>query len=51
MNDEELNELIARRKSETTIFHEMNMQREKDALETWRAQGKVLVHVVGNVLY
>jgi ATP-dependent helicase STH1/SNF2 len=39
MNDDELNELIARHKSETTIFHEMDMRREKDALESWRAQG------------
>jgi len=40
MNDDELNELIARHKSETSIFHEMDIQREKDALESWRAQGK-----------
>ena len=38
MNDDELNELIARHKSETPIFHEMDMQREKDALESWHAQ-------------
>jgi hypothetical protein len=40
MNDDELNELIARHKSEVGIFHEMDIQREKDALESWRAQGK-----------
>ena len=40
MNDDELNELIARHKSEVGIFHEMDIQREKDALENWRAQGK-----------
>ena len=40
MNDDELNELIARHKSEIGIFHEMDIQREKDALESWRAQGK-----------
>ena len=40
MNDDELNELIARHKSEVTIFHEMDVQREKDALESWRARGK-----------
>ena len=40
MNDDELNELIARHKSEVGIFHEMDLQREKDALESWRARGK-----------
>ena len=40
MNDDELNELIARHKSEVAIFHEMDIQREKDALESWRARGK-----------
>ena len=40
MNDDELNELIARHKSEIAIYHEMDIQREKDALESWRAQGK-----------
>ena len=40
MNDDELNELIARHKSEVAIFHEMDVQREKDALESWRARGK-----------
>jgi ATP-dependent helicase STH1/SNF2 len=37
MNDDELNELIARHKSEV---HGMDIQREKDALESWRARGK-----------
>ena len=40
MNDDELNELIARHKSEVGIFHEMDIQRDKDALESWRARGK-----------
>jgi ATP-dependent helicase STH1/SNF2 len=40
MNDDELNELIARHKSEVGIFHEMDTQRNKDALESWRARGK-----------
>jgi ATP-dependent helicase STH1/SNF2 len=40
MNDDELNELIARHKSEVSIFHEMDIQRDKDALESWRARGK-----------
>jgi ATP-dependent helicase STH1/SNF2 len=40
MNDDELNKLIAHHKSEVAIFHEMDIQREKDALESWRAQGK-----------
>jgi hypothetical protein len=40
MNDDELNELIARHKSEVAIFHEMDIQRDKGALESWRARGK-----------
>ena len=40
MNDDELNELIARHQSEVAIFHEMDILREKDALESWRGRGK-----------
>ncbi|KAF4623491.1 hypothetical protein D9613_001581 [Agrocybe pediades] len=39
MNDEELNELIARHEHENAIFREMDMKRERDALEAWRAAG------------
>ncbi|KAF8971597.1 SNF2 family N-terminal domain-containing protein [Flammula alnicola] len=35
MNDEELNELIARHESETPIFREMDLKRERDAAEAW----------------
>lgn len=40
MNDDKLNELIARHKSEVVIFREMDIQRNKDALECWHARGK-----------
>jgi ATP-dependent helicase STH1/SNF2 len=40
MNDEELNALIARSEEEAVIFAEMDIQRERDAIENWRAQGK-----------
>ncbi|KAF9524663.1 SNF2-family ATP dependent chromatin remodeling factor snf21 [Crepidotus variabilis] len=39
MNDEELNELIARHESETSVFRELDVKRERDALEAWRAAG------------
>jgi ATP-dependent helicase STH1/SNF2 len=39
MNDEELNELIARHESENAIFREMDMQRERNAAEQWRNSG------------
>jgi len=39
MNDDELNELIARHESETAIFREIDMKRERDALEAWRHAG------------
>ncbi|KAF8168355.1 SNF2-family ATP dependent chromatin remodeling factor snf21 [Crassisporium funariophilum] len=39
MNDDELNELIARHDSETHIFREMDLQRERETLEAWRAKG------------
>ncbi|PPQ90452.1 hypothetical protein CVT25_014970 [Psilocybe cyanescens] len=39
MNDEELNELIARNDHENVVFREMDLMRERDALETWRAAG------------
>ena len=39
MNDDELNELIARHESEVAIFREMDAKRERDALENWRNAG------------
>ena len=39
MNDDELNELIARHDSETVIFREMDIKRERDVLEAWRQAG------------
>lgn len=39
MNDEELNEMIARHEPEVAIFREMDLQRERDTLEAWRAAG------------
>jgi ATP-dependent helicase STH1/SNF2 len=39
MNDDELNSLIARSEDEGRIFHEMDMKRERDALENWRNAG------------
>lgn len=39
MNDDELNELIARHDSETAIFRDIDFKRERDALEAWRQAG------------
>lgn len=39
MNDEELNELIARHEHENAIFREMDAKRERETLENWRAAG------------
>lgn len=39
MNDDELNELIARNDDEARIFNEIDVKRERDALESWRAAG------------
>ncbi|KAF7340173.1 Chromatin structure-remodeling complex subunit snf21 [Mycena venus] len=39
MNDDELNSIIARNEDESELFREMDMKRERDALENWRAQG------------
>lgn len=39
MNDDELNGIIARSEDESRIFHEMDMKRERDALEAWRNSG------------
>ena len=39
MNDEEINEIIARNEEEVQIFRELDIKRERDALEQWRAAG------------
>ena len=39
MNDEELNELIARNEDEAAVFREIDAKRERDLVESWRAQG------------
>lgn len=39
MNDDELNELIARSDEENVLFREMDIKREREALEHWRNQG------------
>ncbi|KNZ78207.1 Chromatin structure-remodeling complex subunit snf21, partial [Termitomyces sp. J132] len=39
MNDDELNELIARTEEEAAIFREMDMKRERDVIEHWRNSG------------
>ncbi|KAF8624854.1 hypothetical protein AX15_005734 [Amanita polypyramis BW_CC] len=39
MNDDELNELIARSEEECGIFREIDDKRERDTLDTWRATG------------
>ena len=39
MNDDEINEIIARSDEEAVIFHEIDVQRERDALENWRRAG------------
>ncbi|KAJ7102506.1 SNF2-family ATP dependent chromatin remodeling factor snf21 [Mycena belliarum] len=39
MNDDELNGIIARSEEEGELFREMDIKREREALENWRAQG------------
>ncbi|KAG6902971.1 hypothetical protein C0995_008544 [Termitomyces sp. Mi166 len=39
MNDDELNELIARTEEEAAIFREMDIKRERDMIENWRHSG------------
>jgi len=40
MNDDELNEMLARNDNEVEIFRAMDIQRERDAQEAWRSAGK-----------
>ncbi|KAG2023767.1 SNF2-family ATP dependent chromatin remodeling factor snf21 [Coprinopsis cinerea AmutBmut pab1-1] len=39
MNDDELNELLARGEHEAQIFREIDAKREREVLEAWRAAG------------
>lgn len=39
MNDEEINEIIARSDEEVIIFRELDIKRERDAAEAWKAAG------------
>ncbi|KAG1738616.1 SNF2 family N-terminal domain-containing protein [Suillus paluster] len=39
MNDDELNDMLARSDEEVEIFRSMDLQRERDALDAWRAAG------------
>ncbi len=39
MNDDEINELIARSDEETKLFQEMDEQRDREAAENWRRMG------------
>ncbi|KAI0296669.1 SNF2 family N-terminal domain-containing protein [Russula brevipes] len=39
MNDEEINEIIARSDEEARLFAEMDMQRDRDAAANWKAAG------------
>ena len=39
MNDDEINEIISRSEEESHIFHEIDLQRDRDALENWRRAG------------
>ncbi|OBZ79208.1 Chromatin structure-remodeling complex subunit snf21 [Grifola frondosa] len=36
MNDDEINEIISRSDEESALFREVDIQRERDALEAWR---------------
>ena len=39
MNDDEINEIIARSDEEARLFSEMDMQRERDAVANWKSAG------------
>lgn len=39
MNDEEINEIIARNEQEVITFRELDIKRDREAMEAWRAAG------------
>ena len=39
MNDEEINEIIARSDEESVIFRDIDIKRERDTAEAWKAAG------------
>ncbi|KAL4254551.1 Swr1 complex component [Abortiporus biennis] len=39
MNDDEINEIISRSDEESRLFREIDIQRERDAVENWKAAG------------
>ena len=39
MNDDELNEIIARTDEETVLFRQIDIQRDREAQEKWKAAG------------
>ena len=39
MNDEEINEILARSEEETVLFRDMDIRREREAQEAWKAAG------------
>ncbi len=39
MNDEEINEIISRSEEESVIFRDIDIKRERDAAEAWKAAG------------
>lgn len=39
MNDEEINEIIARTDEETILYRDFDIKRERDAMEAWKAAG------------
>jgi ATP-dependent helicase STH1/SNF2 len=40
MNDDEINEIIARSEEETRLYRDMDIQRERETAEAWKAAGK-----------
>ena len=39
MNDDELNEMLSRDEEEASVFRDLDIARERTALENWRAAG------------
>ena len=39
MNDDEINEILARSEEEAILFREMDLRREREAQESWKAAG------------